>query len=325
MCFNPVRSRRNMALLEALNTVHRTVRRHAVQIQQLTAQLSQIQVQLDRSREYVGDGEWKCAAVNIKPSLLLPASLGGISVCVHLMSVRWFRVGCQGFFLNMIFQWQEELFLLFDSRRFSFSSLGKWWIRNMALQCQRSTHNAGSAVAPHCIAPRQVPPRVEIWLFGETTGFFRAPGKIVRVSTSVFPESVWAKGSSKSWICILSHLHIITSSHLHNFTSSHLHIFTSSHHHIFTSSHPHIFTSSHLHILISSHLHIFTSSHPHLHIFTSSHLHIFTSSHPHILTLSLSFSLSLSLSLFLSLSLSLSLSSLSLSPFSLSPSSSFSL
>ena len=40
--------------------------------------------------------------------------------------------------------------------------------------------------APYCIAPRQVPPRVDIWLFGETTGFFRAPGKIVRVSTSVF-------------------------------------------------------------------------------------------------------------------------------------------
>ena len=110
----------------------------------------------------------------------------------------------------------------------------------------------------------------------------------------IFPESVWAKGSSKSWVCILSHLHIITSSHLHNFTSSHLHIFTSSHHHIFTSSHPHIFTSSHLHILISSHLHIFTSSHPYLHIFTSSHLHIFTSSHPHILSLFLSLSLSLS-------------------------------
>ena len=46
-----------VALLEALNTVHRTVRRHAVQIQQLTAQLNQIQVQLDRSREYAGDGE----------------------------------------------------------------------------------------------------------------------------------------------------------------------------------------------------------------------------------------------------------------------------
>ena len=46
-----------VALLEALNKVHRTVRRHAVQIQQLTAQLNQIQVQLDRSREYAGDGE----------------------------------------------------------------------------------------------------------------------------------------------------------------------------------------------------------------------------------------------------------------------------
>ena len=61
-----------------------------------------------------------------QPKLLLPASFVGVSVCVHLRSVRWFRVGCQGFFLNTIFMWQEELFLLFDSRRFSFSSLGKW-------------------------------------------------------------------------------------------------------------------------------------------------------------------------------------------------------
>ena len=45
-----------VALLEALNKAHRTVRRRAVQIQQLTAQLNQIQVQLDRSREYAGDG-----------------------------------------------------------------------------------------------------------------------------------------------------------------------------------------------------------------------------------------------------------------------------
>ena len=28
--------------------------------------------------------------------------------------------------------------------------------------------------APYGVAPRQVPPRVDIWLFGETTGFFRA-------------------------------------------------------------------------------------------------------------------------------------------------------
>ena len=28
--------------------------------------------------------------------------------------------------------------------------------------------------AQYCIAPRQVPPRVYIWLSGETTGFFRS-------------------------------------------------------------------------------------------------------------------------------------------------------
>ena len=110
----------------------------------------------------------------------------------------------------------------------------------------------------------------------------------------IFPESVWAKGSSNSGglsnIFTSSHLHI-TSSNLHIFTSSHPHIFTSSHLHIFSSSHPHIFTSSHLHIFTFSHLHIFTSSHLHifssshlhiLHILSSSHLHIFTSSHLHI-------------------------------------------
>ena len=129
-----------------------------------------------------------------------------------------------------------------------------------------------------------------------------------------FPESVWAKGSSKSggllysftcspshpYIFTYSHLHIFTNSHLHIFTSSYLHILTSSHLHIFSSSHLHIFflswhlhifTSSHLHIFfLSSHFHIFTSSHLHiftsslLHIFTSSHLHIFTSSHLHLHT-----------------------------------------
>ena len=116
----------------------------------------------------------------------------------------------------------------------------------------------------------------------------------------IFPESVWAKGSSNSGglsnIFTSSHFHI-TSSNLHIFSSSHPHIFTSSHLHIFSSSHPHIFTSSHLHIFsfshllifTSSHLHIFSSSHlliftySHLHIFSSSHLLIFTSSHLHIL------------------------------------------
>ena len=63
----------------------------------------------------------------------------------------------------------------------------------------------------------------------------------------IFPESVWAQGSSNSgglW-------NIFSSSHPHMFTSSHLHIFSSSHPHIFTSSHPHILTSSHPHILPS--------------------------------------------------------------------------
>ena len=46
-----------VALVEVLNKVHRTVRRHAVQIQQLTAQLNQIQVQLDGTREHAGGGE----------------------------------------------------------------------------------------------------------------------------------------------------------------------------------------------------------------------------------------------------------------------------
>ena len=139
----------------------------------------------------------------------------------------------------------------------------------------------------------------------------------------VFPESVWAQGSSNSGglYLIFSSLHLLifTSS----LTPSHLHIFS----HTFSSSHllSHllIFTSS----LTPSHLHTFSSSHllSHLLIFASSltpsHLHIFshtlliftpslTPSHLHI------FSLSHSLS-FLSL--------LSLSFFSLSPSLSFSL
>ena len=129
----------------------------------------------------------------------------------------------------------------------------------------------------------------------------------------VFPESVWAKGSSNSgglfYICTSSHLH------LHVYTD-HLHISATSHPQICATSHivsPHllIFSFSHLH-RSSSHLHIFTSSH--LHIFTSSHLHIFTSSHLHILSLSLYLSLSLSP---LSLSRALFPSpSLSLSPLS---------
>ena len=136
--------------------------------------------------------------------------------------------------------------------------------------------------------------------------FGGSPSKSHRVRNCfVFPESVWAQGSSNSGglsnIFSSSHLLIFTSSHLHIFSSSHLLIFTSSHLHIFSSSHPHIFTSLHLHIFSSSHsshLHVFTSSHlhicsssrlliftsSHLHICSSSHLLIFTSSHLHILT-----------------------------------------
>ena len=43
-----------VAILEVLNRVHRTVRRHAVQIQQLTAQINQIQLQLDGTRGHAG-------------------------------------------------------------------------------------------------------------------------------------------------------------------------------------------------------------------------------------------------------------------------------
>ena len=119
------------------------------------------------------------------------------------------------------------------------------------------------------------------------------------VLTAVFPESVWAQGSSNSGglslifssshlltsyllIFTSSHLHTFSSSHLLIFTSSHLPIFTSSHLHIFSSSHRLMFTAAHLHIFSSSHLLIFTSSH--LHIFSSSHLLIFTSAHLHIFT-----------------------------------------
>ena len=43
-----------VAIIEVLNRVHRTVRRHAVQIQQLTAQINQIQLQLDGTRGHAG-------------------------------------------------------------------------------------------------------------------------------------------------------------------------------------------------------------------------------------------------------------------------------
>ena len=87
----------------------------------------------------------------------------------------------------------------------------------------------------------------------------------------IFPESVWAQGSSNSGGLYL----IFSSSHILNFTYSHLHIFTSSHLHICSSSHLHIFSSSHLHILTSSHPHIFTFSPL---AFLPSCPHIFTSS-----------------------------------------------
>ena len=128
----------------------------------------------------------------------------------------------------------------------------------------------------------------------------------------VFPESVWAKGSSNSG-SLSSHLLIFTSSHIfphplifsHLLTSSHLlilshlhifsHLLTSSSH-IFTSS-SHIFTSSPLltssHLLKFSHLLIFASSH----IFTSSRLHIFSSSHLFIFSHLVIFSHLLSLAL----------------------------
>ena len=174
-----------------------------------------------------------------------------------------------------------------------------------------------------------------------STSYFSLPGLCSltrswiyrRCIRNVFPESVWAKGSSNSGglsniftsshlqvtssnlhifssshpdIFTSSHLHIFTSAHLHTFSSSHLLTFTSSHLHIFTSSHPHIFSSSHPHIFTSSHLHIFTSSHllifssSHLLIFTSSHLLIFTSSHLHILSCPLAPLPSCSLALLLS-------------------------
>ena len=116
---------------------------------------------------------------------------------------------------------------------------------------------------------------------------------MIDIFQCIFPESVWAQGSSNSGGLyltfssshLLSHLLIFTSAHLHICSSSHLLIFTSAPLHIFSSSYLLIFTSSHLHICSSSHLLIFTSSH--LLISTSAHLHILTSS------LSLSHSLSL--------------------------------
>ena len=142
-------------------------------------------------------------------------------------------------------------------------------------------------------------------ILGQVESFFLKASchwKYLRTGRKIFPESVWAQGSSNSGGLSLifssslfssSHLHIFTSAHLHICSSSQLLIFTSAHLHIFTfshlTSHLLIFTSSHLHIFSSSHLHIFTSSHlhisAHLHIFTSSRLlifHIFSSSHLHI-------------------------------------------
>ena len=134
------------------------------------------------------------------------------------------------------------------------------------------------------------------------------------ISVISFPESVWAKGSSRGGLYFH---HII-------FSSSHPLIFTSAHI-IFSSSHLLFFTSAHI-IFTSFHVHICTC---HLHICASSHLLIFTSSVspflPPSLSLSLLFSLLLSPPLSSSLPLSPSLSiSLPLSPsFSPSPTSSF--
>ena len=112
----------------------------------------------------------------------------------------------------------------------------------------------------------------------------------------VFPESVWAKDSSKNW----GLLYIFTGPHLHILPCSHTHIFSSSQTHTFTPSHP-----LYLHILTSSHLPIRIFTSPHLHIFNTSSLSLslslFTVRSSHLLifksSLSLSFSLSLSLSL----------------------------
>ena len=133
----------------------------------------------------------------------------------------------------------------------------------------------------------------------------------------VFPESVWAQGSSNSGglylifssshlliftpsltpshfhICSSSHLlshrsHICSSSHLLShlliFTSAHLHICSSSHllSHLLSSAHLHIFSHIFSHICSSSHLLIFTSSLTSSLICSSSHLLIFTSAHLHI-------------------------------------------
>ena len=122
----------------------------------------------------------------------------------------------------------------------------------------------------------------------------RTNAKCVETSR-LFPEGVWAQGSSNSGeflkhLLIFTYFHSCSSSHSHILTSFHLHIFTSSlssHLYILASLYPLSFTSSHLHSCSSSHL---LTSHPHiflsLHslIFTSSHLHILSSSssHPHI-------------------------------------------
>ena len=119
----------------------------------------------------------------------------------------------------------------------------------------------------------------------------------------IFPESVWAKGSSNSGVCQTFSHNIFKSSHLLIFTSSHLHICSSLHLFIFTSSHLLIFTSVHLYIFSSSHLFIFASSH--LHIFTSSHLHICSSSQLLIFTSLHSLLPSCSLALLLSCPLAL--------------------
>ena len=181
--------------------------------------------------------------------------------------------------------------------------------------------------------------KIETWFITISVGFHFS-------SFVVFPESVWAKGSSNSggllYIFTCSHLHhifITSSSHLHHIfiiypspplslsislslyisLSLSLLIFSSFHRHIFSSSSHlhHILSSSHLHIVSFSHLHSLSFSlslSSHLLIFTFSHIHhifITSSSHLHhifIITSSHRFIFTSSLSILLPLFLSFSLS-----------------
>ena len=97
---------------------------------------------------------------------------GGIVVCVHLLSLRWAGVGCQGSFEQGILH--GELFFTIRPRTVLFIILLQ--VMNKE-HCSLSVREAIMILvalnAQYCIAPRQVPPRGYIWLPGETTGFFR--------------------------------------------------------------------------------------------------------------------------------------------------------